>query len=507
MTDDLHATASPLVVRNITQRFKGVTALRNVSLALRAGEIHGLVGANGAGKSTLMRIIAGEIQPTEGYVLRNGARVQLTPASAKTVHGISMVPQHIEFFPHLSVAENVFIDALPLRNGLLDRKNLHERASRLFQQFDLGLDPRTPMDELSFVQQKVVMIIKALQGQASIIILDEPTASLYVHEIEQLFRSIREFNRRGVTFVYISHHLDEIFEVCTRVTVLRDGRIQGTWNASDLDLKQLVFQMVGEDVQGLDRTVSTASAEIVLRVQHLSGTRVLQDVRFDLHKGEILGLLSNKGGGKDELIGQLFGTGAVGKSALECSGQTFTPRSPALCLRHGLYLQPEDRHREGLFLDKRVDENISICALRKCVDRLGFIRVGKENANAASFVSEFSIVTPSMAQQVQFLSGGNQQKVLLSKLLNADPKVLVMDSPTVGVDIKARIDIHRMVRKLASRGISILLVTSDLDEILMLSDRILVLAKGRIAGEIRPGDATFNRVDLGLMMEGGTVHG
>lgn len=495
-----------LELKEITQYFKGVTALRDVNFAVRRGEIHGLVGQNGAGKSTLVKIISGVLQPSQGKILIDGQEAKnITPQNSQSLYGISIVPQHVELFPYFSVAENMFINNLPLKGGLIDYKTLNAAAGEWFVKFGLDLDPAMPMEELSFVQQKVVLILKALKDQSKIIILDEPTASLHVDEIGNLFKFIKEFNEKGVTFIYISHFMEEIFQICDRVTVLRDGQIQAVEEIAALNLKTLVHRMVGQEVNGLNKEKRENAGETILAVQDFHGEKILKGVNFALQKGEILGILSNQGSGKDELVKSMFGLTKRRKGRMVFKGETLAIASPEDCFAHKICLLPDDRHRDGLFLDKTVKENISICALPKVTAGGGFINVKTEAEKARIFIERFSIKTPSTEQEVQFLSGGNQQKVLLSKVLNADPDVLVLDSPTVGVDIKARLDIHQIIKEHSDQGLSIILITSDLDEILALSDRILVLVKGAITCEIKAGDPRFNRKDIGFLMEGGEI--
>jgi ABC-type sugar transport system ATPase subunit len=494
-----------LELKNITHRFTGVPALKDVNFSLKNGEIHGLVGENGAGKSTLVKVIAGILQPSDGEIYLEGEEITIHPET-QSRYGISMVPQHVEFFPYLSIAENMYINNLPRKKGgLVDYKGLYEDARVWFEKFDLDINPSTPMEELGFVQQKVILILKALKEQSKIVILDEPTASLYLEEIDHLFQFIKEFNQRGVTFIYISHHLEEIFQICHRVTVLRDGQMQGVFEIADFDLKKLVHVMVGQDVKELTRKERKISQDIVFKIRELQGEKILKGFNLDLRRGEILGILSNKGGGKDELVRQIFGIDKAQKGNVLFQDEHLEINSPEDCFIHRICLLPDDRHRDGLFLDKPIKENISICALQKILGKLGFITNKKERKSAKKYIDDLSIVTPSSDQEVQFLSGGNQQKVVFSKILNADPQVLVLDSPTVGVDIKSRLEIHEIVKRIAEQGISIILLTSDLDEIVSLSDRILILVRGQVAHEIWADDPRFNRKDLGFLMEGGTL--
>jgi ABC-type sugar transport system ATPase subunit len=497
--------AQPIVcLEGITHRFSGVPALKDVTFNLRSGEIHGLVGENGAGKSTLVKILSGLIRPTEGRILLDGAQVHISPET-QARYGISIVPQHLEIFPYLSVAENLYLNNLPRRRGLVDYPRLNREAKAWFDRFDLNIDPAAAMESIGFVQQKLVMILKALKENSRIIILDEPTASLYLEEIERLFRFVRELNQRGVTFVYISHHLEEIFQICDRVTVLRDGELQGTFEVQSLDLRALVQAMVGREVGTLAREQRELTGEVVLELRGIRGRSVLQGLDLVLRRGEVLGILSSKGGGKDELVEALFGMGQRGRGEMRINGRPVVRLSPQACLKRGMCLLPEDRHGAGLFLSKPVQQNISVSGLERVAGWAGFLSPSRERRNAEGYIRELSIAARSPGQEVQFLSGGNQQKVVFSKVLHPQPRILVLDSPTVGVDIKSRLEIHQAVRRIAGQGISVLLMTSDLDEILSLSDRILVLVKGRVTHEIRADDPHFNRKDIGFLMEGGTL--
>lgn len=489
-------------LKGITHKYSGMVALSDISLAIQNGEIHGLVGENGAGKSTLVKVMSGLIQPSGGGIELDGAPVRITPEMQSKL-GISILPQHIEVFPFLSVAENLYAGKYPARGGLIDYRRLNEEARSWFDRFDLDIDPEAPMESLGFVQQKLVLIVKALKDNARLIILDEPTASLHHEEIEQLFRFVLEFNRKGASFVYISHHLEEIFKICHRVTVLKDGRLQGTFDVKTLDLRKLVHAMVGRDIGSLEKPAVRAFGPAVLAVRDLSSGGMLKGVSFEVRSGEVLGVLSNKGGGKDDLVRGLFGLGGGNAGELRLGDAPFSARSPRDAFRRGLCLLPEDRHREGLFLEKPLSENISACGLPGVCGRLGFLRRGSETNLAENYIRELSIATSSVRKLVQHLSGGNQQKVVFSKILHSGPKVLVLDSPTVGVDVKSRLEIHQAVRRVAGTGVAVLLLTSDLEEILTLSDRIVVLVKGRIVREILPDQSAFNRRDLGVIMEGG----
>ncbi len=501
----MSTTQALLEVRNITHRFSGFAALKNVNFSLQTGSVHALVGENGAGKSTLVKAISGIIQPTEGEILLDGTTVQITPATRKSL-GISIVSQHVELFPHLTLAENIFMDDIPRRGPFIDRGKLRDMTAQWFDRFGLPFSPNTPMRELSFVQQKILTILKALKDNGRIIILDEPTASLHTAEIEQLFSFIREFNAKGVAFIYISHHLQEIFDICDTVSVLRDGIMQGSFPVTEIDLPRLVSSMVGENIeQGRSTTQKPRSGRTVLEVKGLCGAKVVNDASFSLNAGEILGIVSNRGSGKNELVEALFGITRAKSGSIEFDGKRVELSSPRKAMDLTMMLLPEDRHRQGLFLDKSIVENITAANLPSTTNRMGLLNPRREESIAEKHIRDLSIACAGSSQNARFLSGGNQQKVMVGKVLQTAPRVILLDSPTVGVDIKARADIHRLVRKLAESGISVIVFSSDLEEIVLLCDRVLVLSRGQLTREILPGDVNFNIRDLGILIEGGDV--
>jgi ABC-type sugar transport system ATPase subunit len=494
-----------LEVRNVTHFYSGFAALKNVDFELAAGSIHALVGENGAGKSTLVKVIAGIIQPTDGDILLEGNKVRITPVTRREL-GISIVPQHVEFFPYLSLAENIFMDSLPKRGPFVDYKKLRATTAQWFDRFGLPFSPDTMLHELSFVQQKVLAILKALKDDGKIIILDEPTASLHVGEIRQMFGFIREFNARGVSFIYISHHLQEVFDICDTVSVLRDGAMQGRFAVADLDLKKLVAAMVGAEVEQTragERRPRTC--EPVLAVRRLSGKDIVRDIDFTLNKGEVLGIVSNRGSGKDELVGALFGIAKAKDGSIGVMGKHAVLSSSWRAMERQIMLLPEDRHKQGLFLGKTITENITAANLDAVVNRARMINRKQENAVSLRYIGDLSIACTGPAQNVRFLSGGNQQKVVVGKVLHTLPKIILLDSPTVGVDVKARAEIHRLILGLSESGISIVVFSSDIEEITAICDRVLVLSRGRLTNEIFPGDDHFNVRSLGVLIEGGTL--
>lgn len=495
-----------LELRNITHSYGATPVLKRVDFALRTGEIHALCGENGAGKSTLVKIVAGLVRPTAGDMLLEGRAVAVSPEMRRRL-GISIVPQHVDLFPGLTVAENLFITRLPRTVlGTIDLKKLHKDARHWLDRFSLDIDPSALVETLPFVQQKLLLIVKALKDESRIVILDEPTASLSQDDIDNLFDNIRAFNREGVSFIYISHHLEEIFSICHTVTTLRDGRVVRSCPIEALDLRTLIADMVGDVAKPDSRPLPATSGEPVIRIRNLRGPKILREFAVDVHAGEIVGVVGHRASGKDELLDVLLALRPGGRKDVFLKGAPIVLDSPRAGLSHGICLLPADRHRDGLFLDQSIVRNITISDLAKTVDRRGFFDSGKEAQIARKLGEELSLRAASIEQEVQFLSGGNQQKVVFSKMMHADPIVLILDSPTVGVDVRSRSEIHNAVRAMAANGVAVLLVSSDVDEVLALSDRVNVMFKGRITHEISSQASGFERANVGYLLEGGQPH-
>jgi ribose transport system ATP-binding protein len=486
-----------LEMLNITKEFPGVVALDDVTFSCQVGEIHALVGENGAGKSTLMKILAGVYYPDRGEIRLNGRAVRLnTPAEAHRL-GIGIIYQEFNLLPWLTVAENILLGELPkTRLGVVDWPRTFEEAQRALDRLGICLDLRDRVIDLSVAQQQLVEIAKvlSLHTDLSIIIMDEPSAVLAGHELEQLFSVIRTLQAQGVTIIYISHRLDEVFEIAERVTVLRDGQVVGTGDVKDMDKATLIRMMVG---RSLDETFPSPTGQIggpFLEVRDLSSTKLgLHDIGFTLHKGEILGLAGLVGAGRSELAAALFGVGHVDAGEVSLDGQRMPLNKPRKAIQLGMALVPEDRKAQGLVLSQSVRNNTSLVILDRLKDFL-LINDKREREVVEQQVRDMDIKTPSLEQEVGYLSGGNQQKVVLAKWLCSAPKLIIMDEPTRGIDVGAKAEIYHLMRELADRGTSIIMISSELPEVIGMSDRILVMSRGRIAGELAREEATEERI-------------
>jgi rhamnose transport system ATP-binding protein len=485
------AVAAPpaVALRGVSKAFGATQALSDVSLELRAGQVHGLVGENGAGKSTLVKILAGIHDPDSGTVELGGEPIALRgPRHAREL-GIAVVHQEPRLFPDLSVAENVFIGHAP--SGALrtvDWRQMRRQAGELFRGLDVRIDPSAVVRGLSMADQQLIEIAKALSVDAKVLILDEPTASLSAHEVERLFAIVRGLRDRGVAVLFVSHRLGEVFDLCDVATVLRDGRHVITTPTRELTTADLIRYMVGRTVS-LFPKVDTAVGDVLLEVSGLSRAGEFEDVSFSVRAGEIVGMAGLVGAGRTEVARVLFGIDQRDAGEVRIGGRAVQFSSPSQAMDAGVAYLPEDRHQEGLVLDFSIAENVTLPILRRLFPRL-LVRRSTERAVANEYTQKFSIRTTGVDQEVGALSGGNQQKVVLAKWLASKPTVLILDEPTRGIDIGAKVEVHRLIADLAASGLAIILISSDLPEVLAMSDRILVLHEGRITAEIPRTKAT-----------------
>ena len=477
----------------VTRSFSGVQALRDVSFAIRHGEVHALVGENGAGKSTLIKIVAGALAPDRGVVRFHGRPADFHRPSQSQAAGISVIHQELNLLPLMSVAENLYLGREPRRGPFVDWSTLRARARDALARVGLGLDPRVRVERLSIAEKQLVEIAKALTFDAQVILMDEPSATLTDQELARLFDIIRGLKAHGVTILYISHRLEEIFEIADRVTVLRDGEHIATRPVADLDRRELIRMMVGRELEDEFPERHAAIGPELLQVVGLTAGDRVRDASFVLHRGEVLGLAGLVGAGRTELARAIFGADPIDAGFIVLDGQYVRIRSCAEAIRLGLALLTEDRKEQGLHLDLGIHQNISLVNLGELV-RLGLLRLGEERRVAGRYVGELDIRTPSVTQHVRNLSGGNQQKVVLAKWLFSDARVLLFDEPTRGIDVGAKYEIYLLVNRLAERGMGVLLISSELPELIGLCDRILVMAQGRIVGEVCGEDMTQERV-------------
>jgi ribose transport system ATP-binding protein len=483
-----------LETRGIRKAFPGTQALQDVSFQVLPGEVHALVGENGAGKSTLMHILSGVLQPDSGETLIQGVRTKIHHPKEAQDLGIGTVFQELSLIPNLSVAENVFPNRAPTRNiGLVNWGALYNRTQDLLEPFQVDINPKTLVRHLNVSNKQIVEIAKALSLEAKILLLDEPTAALSPDEVHILFKLIRHLKENGLAIVFISHRVQEIFEIADRVTILRDGERVGTYAISELSPDQMVQLMVGRALQDLEVQKARQDFKEILRVEELSGEKAFQEVSFTLRKGEILGLAGLKGAGRPEVARAIVGADQPSAGKIFVEGKQVSIHSPADALRYGIGYLPEERKLQGLFLQLAVSHNIVVANLKR-FSRYGLMDAQREKATARGYVEQLDIRTPSVEQLVGRLSGGNQQKVMLAKWLLTNPKILIVDEPTHGIDVGAKIEIHALLSDLSSQGVGILLISSELPEILSLADRIVVMHEGRITGELPASEASEEKI-------------
>ncbi len=486
-----------LSIRDISKSFPGVKALSDVSFDIEAGTVHAVMGENGAGKSTLMQVIAGALRPDTGQLILDNEPLHLTGTRDAAQKGIAIVFQELMLMPNLSVSENVFLGVEPRAAGVLvDRATQRARTMQTLGRMGVNIDPDQRLGELPIAKQQLIEICKSLVHEPRLLILDEPTSSLSEADALVLFRVVHDLRARGVTILYISHRMREVFANCDVVTVLRDGRHVRTLRLADTDQDEVVRLMVGRDLAGVQRVPPSADARpIKLSVRGLGDGKRYRDISFDLHAGEIVGLAGLVGAGRSETVMGIFGTPPPEHGTIEVDGQTVRIRRPADAMRLGIGLVPEDRKLMGLVLGMGVGQNISLSAMELGrISAAGFVKPAAESKLVHNYVDRFRIKTPSIEQLVGLLSGGNQQKVVLAKWLATNPRVLIVDEPTRGVDVGTKAEIYGLMRELARGGLAILVISSDLPEVLTISDRILVMRAGMLAGEISFEEASEERI-------------
>lgn len=482
-----------LVVKNLTKSFPGVKALSNASIEFYPGEVHALLGENGAGKSTLCKMLAGAYAPDSGSISVDGVEYQsFTPASAKKA-GIGIIYQEFNLVPALSAYENIFLGK-ELRNGImLDRASMIEKTNEIFQRLKVSLDPTKPIKELSIAYQQLIEIGKAIYENARILIMDEPTAPLTDQEVSVLFEIIRDLKRQGITIIYISHRLEELFELSERVTVMCDGRVVKTLDTAQTDRRELVSLMVGRELgENYPEKSGEVSDEVILRVSGLN-TSKLKDVSFELHSGEVLGFAGLVGSGRTEVARAVFGADPRHSGDIFVDGKSVSIKSPADAIRAGICLIPEDRKGQGVHLRMSVRNNITLPKIRS-LSRCMMIQRKRETDLINTYIHALEIKTPSDTQLANNLSGGNQQKVVLSKWLAANCNIMILDEPTRGIDVGAKQEIYQLIDKLRSEGKAIIMISSELPELIGMSDRILVMHEGKINGSLSGEEVTQSAI-------------
>lgn len=481
-----------LEMTHISKSFPGVQALQDVSMSLSAGEVFAVVGENGAGKSTLIKILSGVYTTDTGEIRLQGERVLLRGPKDAIERGVNTIYQETSLVQDITVAENIFLGRQPTAAaGRIDWKRMRESARGILDSLSIHLPPTAVVAALSSAQQQLVEIAKAFSRDAKIIIMDEPTASITVEDAENLFGIIRKITRAGTSVIYISHRLKEIFEIADRVMVLRDGRTVSVAGVKETSEGEIVRQMVGREIGNLFGDASYQSGEkVVLEVRNLTRSGVYRGISFNLHEGEILGFSGLVGAGRSEIVRGIFGLDPVDAGEVLLAGQKLGRRSPAAALKKGIAFVSEDRRLESIIQGFSVRANITILLLLKVLTRLGLISARRENGLAARYVKEFNVKTPSLEQLVMNLSGGNQQKVALAKCLSTNPRVLILDEPTKGIDVGAKKEIHTLIKELANRGVAIILVSSELPEIIGMCHRAAVIREGTMAGVFGKGELT-----------------
>ena len=483
-----------LVMENISKSFPGVKALSDVHLVVRKGTVHALMGENGAGKSTLMKVLIGIYTPDSGSITFQGNKVTIPNTSTALKLGISMIHQELSPVPYMTVAENLFLGREPVnKTGLIDKKTMVANTRKLLERLDLHINPSSLMKELSVANTQMIEIAKAISYDSSLIIMDEPTSAITDREVDHLFGMIRTLQEKGVSIIYITHKMDEVFKIADDITVFRDGRHVATVPAAKTDKNGLISMMVGRELSNIFPKEDAPIGEVVLSVRNLTRKGIVQDVSFDLHRGEILGLAGLMGAGRTEVIEGIFGIKKIDSGEITVKGKKAHIKAPVDAIKQGLALLTEDRKLTGIMGVLPVRDNMTIASLGNFTVG-GFLNKRVINETCQREKSRLDIKTPTMQQLIKLLSGGNQQKVLVSRWLLTAPDILILDEPTRGIDVGAKSEIHRLMSKLAQEGKAILMISSELPEILGMSDRVLVMHEGKIAGEFARKDATQENI-------------
>ena len=481
-----------LEMRSITKRFPGVVALDRVDFELERGEVHVLLGENGAGKSTLVKMLAGAYRPDEGEILLDGEAASISSATDAQKLGISTIYQEFNLVPQFTVAENIFLGRQPRRFGFVDRRKMREEARKLLDRMKVLVDPDALVSNLGVAQRQMVEIAKALSLNARILIMDEPTASLSGQEAERLFQIVRGLKKEEVAMIFISHHLEEVSEIGDRVTVLRDGKVVDRVPASTKH-SELVRMMVGRSVEAQFPRRRPELGEVLLEVKNLSQEGVLEDVSFSLRAGEVVGVAGIVGAGRTELARAIFGADPGDAGEVWVEGRRMERGDPREAKRRGMGFVTEDRQGQGIVPPLSVAENLGLASLERNT-HVGLVNRREQRKQARKIIEDLNIRTPGPEQEIRFLSGGNQQKTVIGKWLLADSKVLIMDEPTRGIDVGAKVEIYELMNELTENGAGILMISSDLPEVLGMSDRILVMSGGRITGELSVEEANGENV-------------
>ena len=484
-----------LEIRGVRKEFPGVVALDDVQFRLKPGTVHALMGENGAGKSTLMKIIAGIYSPDRGTIKLRGEEVVLNGPLDALERGIAMIHQELALMPYMTVAENIWIRREPRnRLGLVDHAAMARQTRELFARLNIAIDPLAELRFLTVAQRQMVEIAKAVSHDPDVLIMDEPTSALTETEVEGLFRIIRDLRARGIGIVYITHKMNELFEIADEFSVFRDGQYVGTHPSSEVTRDDIIRMMVGREITDMFPKEPAEITDTILSVQGLTLAGVFHDISFDLRKGEILGLAGLVGSGRSNLAEALFGVRPASSGMIRIDGQAVRIASPADAMRHGMAFLTEDRKETGCFLQLSILENMQIAMLQDGHVRMGFVAQRAVSSQCDGMREALRVKTPDMAERIGNLSGGNQQKVLIARWLLTKPRILILDEPTRGIDVGAKAEIHRLISRLAGEGVAVIMISSELPEVLGMSDRIMVMHEGHMTGVLDRDQADQVRI-------------
>lgn len=475
-----------LEVKDIYKSFGRVDVLKGINIQFFAGECHAVIGENGAGKSTLMKILAGAYTKDRGEVYLEGRPMEAASPLEAREKGIGIIYQELSLIPSLSAGENVFLGRLPQKNGRVDWQEVYEKASQYFREVDLAIDPRIVIKKLTVAQQQLIEISRALSMQCKVLILDEPTSSLTDKEIARLFALIKKLKSQGIAVIYISHKLEEVLMICDRVTALKDGEMSGTKLIAEVSKDDMVSMMIGRALNHYyPEKEMTVQPEILFEGKNLCAGNLVQNVSFQVHKGEILGMAGLVGAGRSETVRAIFGADKLESGELYLNGKRIANRTPAAAIQNKIAFVTEDRRNEGLVMTLSVRENTTLASFQTFTNRLGIINAKKEQSIAQSYIDRMKTRTSGLEQKVVHLSGGNQQKVVISKWLNTGADLYIFDEPTRGIDVGAKAEIYQLIVNLAREGKGIIVISSELPEVMGISDRIIVMHEGRLSGEVQ----------------------
>ena len=482
-----------LEMKGISKSFPGVKALQNVDLQLKAGEVHALLGENGAGKSTLIKVLGGIYHAEEGEIYIDGQKVNIDGVVAARQAGISIVHQELVLVPYMTVAENIFLGREPGNKLNINRRKMSEDAQKLLDTYEMNIDADMLVEHLSIAQQQMVEIVKAISFNSKILVMDEPTSSISDKEVGFLFETIRTLTEKGVGIIYISHKMSELEEICDRVTVMRDGLTVGTRVVKETTKDELIALMVGRELTNYYTRDYLEPGEVMLKCEHISDGKMAKDASFELRKGEIIGFAGLVGAGRSETMKAVFGLSSHMSGEVYVEGQKVNIKSPVDALKYGIALVPESRKEEGLYKVQSVQFNMTIEVLRQFISKLAVNKKVEEEITQ-KYIDMMSTKTPSQEQVIGNLSGGNQQKVMIGRWLATDPKILILDEPTRGVDVGAKAEIYTIMNELVKQGMSIIMISSELPEIINMSDRIYVMNSGRVTGCLSHEEVTQEKI-------------